>query len=61
MGYTTVDDIDIEEDRFIGLKERTSKVDRDAILGLGAKIGLGDSEHLWMPLPPDSLVLINAF
>ncbi|KAJ5514787.1 hypothetical protein N7463_004339 [Penicillium fimorum] len=48
---TTADDIDIEEDGFIGLKEKTSKVDRDAILGPG------DSEHLCMPLPPDLPVL----
>ncbi|KAJ5320621.1 hypothetical protein N7508_000904 [Penicillium antarcticum] len=54
---TTADDIDIEEDGFIGLKERTSKIDRDARLGPGAKLGPGDSEHLWMPLPPDLPVL----
>ena len=48
---TTADDIDIEEDGYIGLKEKISKVDRDAILGPG------DSEHLWMPLPPDLPVL----
>ncbi|KAJ6178058.1 hypothetical protein N7519_008519 [Penicillium mononematosum] len=54
---TTADDIDIEEDGFIGLKERISKVDHDVILGPGAKLGPGDSEHLWMPLPPDLPVL----
>ncbi|KAJ9491242.1 hypothetical protein VN97_g1980 [Penicillium thymicola] len=53
----TVDDIDIAEDGYIGLKEKVSKVDRDVILGPGAKIGPGDSEYLWMPLPPDLLVL----
>ncbi|KAJ5170924.1 uncharacterized protein N7500_003707 [Penicillium coprophilum] len=50
---TTADDIDIEEDGFIGLKEIVSKVDRDTILDLGAKLGPGDSEYLWMPLPPN--------
>jgi hypothetical protein len=54
---TTADDINIEEDGFIGLKEQLSKVDRDAIVGPGAKLGPGDSEHLWMPLPPDLPVL----
>lgn len=48
---TTSDDIDIEKDGFIGSKEKISKVDRDTILGPG------DSEHLWMPLPPDLPVL----
>lgn len=54
---TTADDIVIEEDGFIGLKKKASKVDRDAALGPGAKLGPGDSEHLWMPLPPDLPVL----
>lgn len=54
---TTADDIDIEEDGYIGLKEKISKADRDAILGPGAKLGPGGSEHLWMPLPPDLPVL----
>ncbi|KAJ5818248.1 hypothetical protein N7474_003839 [Penicillium riverlandense] len=47
---TTADDIDIEEDGFIGLES----------LGLedcDAKFGPGDSEQLWMPLPPDLPVL----
>jgi hypothetical protein len=57
LPVTTADDIDIEEDGFIGLKEITSKVDRDAILGPGAKLGPGDYEHLWMPLPPDLPIL----
>ncbi|KAF3392436.1 hypothetical protein F1880_008907 [Penicillium rolfsii] len=50
---TTADDIDIEEDGFIGMKEKIIKVDRNAILGPGAKLGPGNSEYLWMPLPPD--------
>lgn len=60
---TTADDTDIEEDGYIGLEGKISKVDRDAILGLGTKLGLGaklgpgDSEYLWMPLPPDLPVL----
>lgn len=58
---TTADDIDIEEDGFIGLKENISKVDRDAILGPGAKLGPGDSEHLWMPLRPIFHLLTSAF
>lgn len=47
---TTADDIDIEEDGFIGLED-TSLEDCDATLGPG------DSEQLWMPLPPDLPVL----
>jgi hypothetical protein len=54
---TTADDIDIEEDGFIGLEKGISQVDRDAILGPGVKLGPGDSEHLWMPLPPDLPIL----
>lgn len=44
---TTADDIDIEEDGFIGLKENVSTIDR------GTKFGPADSEYLWMPLPLD--------
>lgn len=47
LADTTADDIDIEEDGFIGLKGNTSKIDRDA------KLGPADSMHLWMPLPLD--------
>ncbi|KAJ5801018.1 uncharacterized protein N7518_003086 [Penicillium psychrosexuale] len=47
---TTADDIDIEEDGFIGFEEEI-EIDRDAILGPG------DSEYLWMPLSPDLPVL----
>lgn len=47
---TTADDIDIEEDGFIGQKNLGID-DCDAILGPG------DSEQLWMPLPPDLPVL----
>lgn len=39
---TTADDIDIEEDGFIGLESLS--LDDDA------KLGPGDSEQLWMPL-----------
>ncbi|KAJ5516425.1 hypothetical protein N7527_007985 [Penicillium freii] len=49
---TTAGDIDIEEDGFIGLDENISKAQRDFIRGPGAKLGPGDSEYLWMPLPP---------
>ncbi|KAJ5212101.1 uncharacterized protein N7498_003747 [Penicillium cinerascens] len=47
---TTADDIDIEEDGFIGLEDLCLE-DCDAILGPG------DSGQLWMPLPPDLPVL----
>lgn len=50
---TTADDIDIEEDGFIGLEENIRKAQRDFIRAPGAKLGPGDSEYLWMPLPPD--------
>ena len=43
---TTADDIDIEEDGFIGLEENISKAQRNAILGPGAKLGPGESEYL---------------
>ena len=43
---TTADDIDIEEDGFIGL-QNVDLVERNSTLGPG------DSEQLWMPLPPD--------
>ncbi|KUM58846.1 hypothetical protein ACN42_g8309 [Penicillium freii] len=43
---TTADDIDIEEDGFIGLDESISKAQRDFIRGPGAKLGPGDSEYL---------------
>ncbi|CAI7614964.1 unnamed protein product [Penicillium discolor] len=43
---TTADDIDIEEDGFIGL-QNIDLVERNTTLGPG------DSEQLWMPLPPD--------
>lgn len=46
----TADDIDLEEDGFIGL-EYVELEDCDAILGPG------DSEQLWMPLPSDLPVL----
>jgi hypothetical protein len=42
---TTADDIDIEEDGFIGLE--------DASLEDYAQLDLGQSDQLWMPLPPD--------
>ncbi|KAJ5560126.1 hypothetical protein N7513_002525 [Penicillium frequentans] len=42
---TTADDIDIEEDGFIGLQ--------DISLEDYAKLGPGQSDQLWMPLPPD--------
>ncbi|KAJ5219932.1 hypothetical protein N7468_009136 [Penicillium chermesinum] len=47
---TTADDIDLEEDGFIGLEDVNLK-DCDAF------IGPGDSGQLWMPLPPDLPVL----
>ncbi|KAJ5589468.1 hypothetical protein N7537_012146 [Penicillium hordei] len=43
---TTADDIDIEEDGFIGL-QNIGLLERDTTLGPG------DSGQLWMPLPPD--------
>ncbi|KAJ5685671.1 hypothetical protein N7536_008290 [Penicillium majusculum] len=43
---TTADDIDIEEDGFIGL-QNIDLVERNTTLGPG------DSEQLWMPLPPN--------
>ncbi|CAG8199224.1 unnamed protein product [Penicillium salamii] len=46
---TTADDIDIEEDGFIGLE--------DLNLDDDTKLGPGDSEQLWMPLPFDLPVL----
>lgn len=46
---TTADEIDIEEDGFIGLE--------DLSLNNNAKLGPGDSEQLWMPLPFDLPVL----
>ncbi|KAJ5288016.1 hypothetical protein N7478_003702 [Penicillium angulare] len=47
---TTADDIDIEEDGFIGLKEIKTVEDY-------SKLGPGQSDQLWMPLPPDLPVL----
>ncbi|KAJ5655660.1 hypothetical protein N7507_007610 [Penicillium longicatenatum] len=48
---TTADDIDIEEDGFIGLQD----ISLEDISGLEdyAKLGPGQSDQLWMPLPPD--------
>ncbi|KAJ5726217.1 uncharacterized protein N7483_007574 [Penicillium malachiteum] len=52
---TTADDIDIEEDGFIGLQDISLK----DISGVEdyAKLGPGQSSQLWMPLPPDLPVL----
>ncbi|KAJ5518668.1 hypothetical protein N7453_001090 [Penicillium expansum] len=52
---TTADDIDIEEDGFIGLQDISLK----DISGVEdyAKLGPGQSNQLWMPLPPDLPVL----
>ncbi|CAG7937258.1 unnamed protein product [Penicillium salamii] len=47
LSDTTADDIDIEEDGFIGLKENINKTDCDT------KFGPADSEYLWMSLPLD--------
>lgn len=48
---TSADDIDIEEDGFIGLQD----INLEDISGLEdyAKLGPGQSDQLWMPLPPD--------
>ncbi|KAJ5256642.1 hypothetical protein N7478_012746 [Penicillium angulare] len=48
---TTADDIDIEEDGFIGLQG----ISLESISGLEdyAKLGPGQSDQLWIPLPPD--------
>lgn len=48
---TTADDIDIEEDGFIGLQD----ISLEDISGLEdrTKLGPGQSDQLWMPLPPD--------
>ncbi|OQD85395.1 hypothetical protein PENANT_c010G02611 [Penicillium antarcticum] len=48
---TTANDIDIEEDRFIGFQDISLK----DISGMEdyAELGLGQSDQLWMPLPPD--------
>ncbi|CAG8933970.1 unnamed protein product [Penicillium salamii] len=46
---TTAEDIDIEEDGFIGLENFS--------LGGHANIGPGESDQLWMPLPLDLPVL----
>ncbi|KAJ5282016.1 hypothetical protein N7478_007388 [Penicillium angulare] len=48
---TTADDIDIEEDGFIGFQDIGLK----DISGMEeyAELGPGQSEQLWMPLPPD--------
>lgn len=42
----TADNIDIEEDRFIGLEDIR-------LVDCGTILGPGDSELLWIPLPPD--------
>jgi hypothetical protein len=50
---TTADDIDIEEDGFIGLQDISlGDISEDY-----AKLGPGQSDELWMPLPPDLPVL----
>ncbi|KAJ5375876.1 hypothetical protein N7517_007882 [Penicillium concentricum] len=48
---TTADDIDIEEDGFIGFEDVSLK----DISGMEdyAELGPGQSDQLWMPLPPD--------
>ncbi|KAL4810944.1 hypothetical protein BDV18DRAFT_3782 [Aspergillus unguis] len=48
---TTADDIDIEEDGFIGFQD----ISLEDISGMEdyAKLGPGQSDQLWMPLPPD--------
>jgi hypothetical protein len=48
---TTADDIDIEEDGFIGLQD----ISLEDIGGVEdyTKLGPGQSDQLWMPLPPD--------
>ncbi|KAJ5408406.1 hypothetical protein N7509_002289 [Penicillium cosmopolitanum] len=50
---TTADDIDIEEDGFIGLQD----INLEDISEDFAKLGPGQSDQLWMPLPPDLPVL----
>jgi hypothetical protein len=50
---TTADDIDIEEDGFIGLQD----ISLEDISEDYAKLGPGQSDQLWMPLPPDLPVL----
>ncbi|KAJ5117560.1 hypothetical protein N7448_011192 [Penicillium atrosanguineum] len=50
---TTADDIDIEEDGFIGLQDISLEDIREDY----AKLGPGQSDQLWMPLPPDLPVL----
>ncbi|KAJ5586660.1 hypothetical protein VI817_008128 [Penicillium citrinum] len=52
---TTADDIDIEEDGFIGVQD----IKLEDISGREEcdKLGPGQSDQLWMPLPPDLPVL----
>lgn len=50
---TTADDIDIEEDGFIGLARKIHPFSPEAKLKPVTKMGPGDSEHLWLPLPFD--------